>query len=87
MKPSIVVVAPVTGPQTHAPNPPDEEGFVLATGFSKQKCQELRQIQTRNNFQILNEDDDIVASLSPKGDGFDDVGSLDKRLESPVSNG
>ncbi|XP_056695410.1 uncharacterized protein [Spinacia oleracea] len=33
------------------------DGFVQATSFSKQQCQQLKPVNTRNSFQILNMDD------------------------------
>ncbi|XP_056687955.1 uncharacterized protein [Spinacia oleracea] len=33
------------------------DGFVQATSFSKQQCQRLKPVNTRNSFQILNMDD------------------------------
>ncbi|XP_056695032.1 uncharacterized protein [Spinacia oleracea] len=72
------VVAPAATQQAPHTHTPDEEGFTLANGFSKQKCQELRPVQTRNSFHIQHEVEDGVTSASHKGTGSTVNGSLDR---------
>ncbi|XP_021847985.2 uncharacterized protein [Spinacia oleracea] len=52
------------------------DGFVQATSFSRQQCQQLKPVNTRNSFQILNMDDydEVETVKRPKlGDLYQNV--------------
>lgn len=64
----------------------DAEGFMQATSFSRQQCQQLKPVNTRNRFQTLGFTDDNDGEHDSDTEVFGD-GLLDQGLIAPRSNG